>query len=619
MNPRTKTAAAVAAALAGVVGATLVATSTTAASANDADGIKNVIYLLGDGMGRTQVTAARSRYYGADGKLNMEKLGHTGQVATYAVQRNSGQPGEADFKPEFVTDSSSAATAWASGVKTYNNANGIDAKANIKPTLMELAKAAGMSTGNVSTAEITDATPAGQMSHTLQRGCQGPNYSAANCQLTAVTGGAELPTTDLRVTPIADQIATNQTADVILGGGLSRFDAANETKLIENGYTVIGSPATQTVANKTQLASASNPNGKVFGLFSTGNMTIEKFKQENPDHAAAQEPTVAEMTSKAIDLLKTRAATTGKGFYLQVEGALIDKRSHANDAAQTLEETKAFDDAVKAAYDFAKADGHTLVIVTADHECAGFNIVEKDAARHVNAEAANGPVNTEGNANNNSFPGTPQSRSSAGAKDPARTTMPTAPLNSAAGRAQAVNFAPATFGTPDQGADYKTKDGTLDANLWLTYLTGNHTGADVPVYAYGAGAELFEGSIDNTDLFDLVGSALGVTPRIPLPPKPTVTVTPAPVKAATALGITGPSTVKPKKPVAFKITSGNVPAGSQVVIKDKGKVIKTVTVSATGATVKLRLVRGQHKLVASYAGGATTLPSATPVLAVRAR
>ena len=90
-----------------------------------------------------------------------------GPGPTYAVQKRSGQPGEPDFEPEYVTDSASSATAWASGVKTYNNALGVDAKGSVVPTMMELAKQAGYRTGNVSTAEITDATPAAQVSHVL--------------------------------------------------------------------------------------------------------------------------------------------------------------------------------------------------------------------------------------------------------------------------------------------------------------------------------------------------------------------------------------------------------------------------------------------------------------------
>ena len=125
--------------------------------------IKNVIYLVGDGMGRTHVTAARERFHGADGQLAMEALGTVGQVSTYAVEKGSGQPGDADFAPNYVTDSASSATAWSSGVKTYNAALGVDAKGTVVPTVMELAKQAGFRTGNVSTAEITDATTTPRM------------------------------------------------------------------------------------------------------------------------------------------------------------------------------------------------------------------------------------------------------------------------------------------------------------------------------------------------------------------------------------------------------------------------------------------------------------------------
>lgn len=503
MNDVKRLVAVVAVAASGFAG-TLAGTVSTASAAGSSDGrIKNVIFLLGDGMGVTQVAAARQRYYGPSGQLAMESLPSKGFVSTYAVEKKSGQPGEADFTPNLVTDSASAATAWASGVKTYNAALGVDAKGNLVPTMMELAKRAGYRTGNVSTAEITDATPAGQVSHALARGCQGPTYSAASCQDLAVTG-APLPTSDLRVTPIAEQIARNGTADVILGGGLSRFDAADESALAAQDYQVLSSPASQTVATESDLAAASGE--KVFGLFNKGNLTIEKYKRENPSSAQAAEPSVAEMTTKAIELL-SRGSSKGNGFYLQVEGALIDKRSHANDAAQTLEETKAFDDAVAAALAFAKQDGHTLVIVTADHECAGFNIIEKGS--FTNAEAAAPPVNADGGNAANST--TSPVRATGNSKDAARSTGPV----NGAGKGDPKNFAPATFATPEDGFDPSAgsspMDGTLGASLWLTYLSGNHTGSDVPVFSYGAGSEQLQGRVDNTDLFTIVGNALRVS------------------------------------------------------------------------------------------------------------
>ncbi|MCW2500089.1 MAG: alkaline phosphatase [Frankiales bacterium] len=466
--------------------------------------IHNVIYLLGDGMGRTHVTAGRQRFYGAAGKLNMEKLPVVGQVSTYAVEKGTDQPA-------LVTDSASAATAWASGVKTYNAAIGVDTHENSVPTVMEQAKAAGFRTGNVSTAEITDATPAGMFSHALLRGCQGPTYSAAAC----LPAGETTPADPTLVTPIAEQIARNGVADVILGGGLARFEPADEQALKARGYQVLGrfgdpavgtdngaqTAATQRVATRSDLQEVRS--GKVIGLFNRGNLTVERSKQLAPDGAAIRaEPTLAELTTKAISLLGNNS-DKGKGFLLQVEGALIDKRSHANDAAQTLEEIKAFDDAVKVASDFAKRDGHTLVIVTADHECAGFNIIEKGS--FTNAEAAAPPGNVDsGNTANN---GTPL-RASSGKKDPARSsgTQNGAGLT---GPNPAGNFAPATFRTADDPST--VQDGSPEASLWLTYLSGNHTGADVPVFAGGnAYALLLARQLDNTGLHGVLQRALGL-------------------------------------------------------------------------------------------------------------
>ena len=498
-GPARKTRGIVWIVLGAVVAVSLVAyavfTATRPAPAALQSPAKNVIYLLGDGMGRSHVTAARERYYGAEGRLVMETLPSHGSVSTYSVEKNSGQPGEADFRPEMVTASPAAATAFATGMKTYNNAIGVDAKGTVVPTIMELAKQAGYRTGNVSTAEVTDATPAGQMSHVLARGCQGPDYSADACQDTDITGD-KLSTSDVRVTPIADQIARNGTADVIFGGGMARFDAEDETALKEQGYSILGSVSSQIAATRADLNGASGE--KVFGLFNTGNLTLEKSKKDNPEAPEADEPSLQEMTKKAIELLDQEQAN-GKGFYLQVEGALIDKRSHDNDAAQTLDEVKAFDDAVAAALDFAKKDGSTLVIATADHETGGFNIIEKGS--FTNAEAAVPPANVDSrNSANNSTP----ARSGGIFKDEERSTG----IINGEGATDPKNFGPATFRTPNDPAE--VEDGSKDASLWLSYASGNHTGADVPVYAYGPGAEQMQGSVDNTDFFDIVGQALRV-------------------------------------------------------------------------------------------------------------
>ncbi|WP_040808380.1 alkaline phosphatase [Nocardia concava] len=488
---------AIAAITAAVAGASLVAGCGSDKKADNE--VRNIIYLLGDGMGRTHVTAARQRFVGANGRLNMEQLPYVGAVATYAVEPNSAQP-------SLVTDSASSATAWSSGVKTYNAAIGVDAYGKPVPTLMEQAKQAGFATGNVSTAEITDATPAAMFSHSLLRGCQGPTFSESSCLPKKADGSFEAqPADKMLVTPIAEQIARNNTADVIFGGGLARFEPDDQKVMQDNGYQVLGSmgdPALKAQTAESQkvatAADLKSVNGKkVIGLFNRGNLTVTNAKNALPDGAPQkQEPTLAEMTTKAIDLLSNNKG--GKGFLLQVEGALIDKRSHANDAAQTLDEVKAFDDAVAAAVDFAKKDGHTMVIVTADHECAGFNIIEKNT--FTNAEAVAPPTNVDAtNPANNSKPGRDGKEN---VKDPARSTG----FINGAGQADPRNFAPATFRTPDDAAG--VQDGSPEASLWLTYLSGNHTGADVQIYAFGPGAQVFAASQDNTSLYTKMHKAL---------------------------------------------------------------------------------------------------------------
>jgi len=160
---------------------------------------------------------------------------------------------------------------------------------------------------------------------------------------------------------------------------------------------------------------------------------------------------------------------------------------------------KAFDDAVAVATEFAKKDGHTLVVVTADHECAGFNIIEKGT--YTNAEAVTPPANVDGGNTANTSTLT---RAAGGAKDPNRSTG----ILNAPGATNVNNFAPATFRTPDDAAG--VTDGSSAASLWLTYLSGNHTGADVPIFAYGPGSKAISAEIDNTDLFAIMAKAAGL-------------------------------------------------------------------------------------------------------------
>ena len=130
---------------------------------------KNIILLIGDGMGDSEITAARNYAEGAGGFFKgIDALPLTGQYTHYALNKKTG-------KPDYVTDSAASATAWSTGVKTYNGALGVDIHEKDHPTILEMAKAAGLATGNVSTAELQDATPAALVAHVTSRKCYGPS------------------------------------------------------------------------------------------------------------------------------------------------------------------------------------------------------------------------------------------------------------------------------------------------------------------------------------------------------------------------------------------------------------------------------------------------------------
>ena len=331
-----------------------------------------MIFLLGDGMGESEITIARNYQYGAAGRLpGIDAPLLTGDVTTYAVQEDD------PSKPEYVPDSAATGTAWATGSKTSNGRVSTTAKADkTLPTIFEQVAKKGWATGNVSTAEITDATPAVLASHVNARGCQGPANMAACPQYKKSAGGPG---------SIAEQFV-DHSSDVILGGGKARFDqkidggpytgktVIDQAKAL--GYTVVTDAAGLGAVKK----------GPVLGLFNSGNMSLEwkglpadkpitgpQVCQEN--QRPSNEPSLAAMTQKAIDLL---LAKNSKNFYLQVEGASIDKQDHAAAPCEQIGETIAFDDAVQVALAFAKTHPKTLIVVTADHAHSS-QIVESGA------------------------------------------------------------------------------------------------------------------------------------------------------------------------------------------------------------------------------------------------
>jgi len=328
---------------------------------------KNVILLIGDGMGDSEITAARNYAEGAGGFFKgIDALPLTGQYTHYALDKKS-------HKPDYVTDSAASATAWATGVKSYNGAIGVDVNGKDHPSLLELAKAAGKATGNVSTAELEDATPAAQIAHVTSRKCYGPEKTSELCQSNALEKGGK--------GSIAEQLL-NARADVTLGGGGKTFGESAKAgewqgkTLLEQaklrGYQLVND---LDGLNALTVADDSKP---VLGLFADGNMPVRWKGPKATYHGnldgkpvtcevnaerPASTPTLAQMTEKAIQLLEDKP----QGFFLQVEGASIDKQDHAANPCGQIGETVDLDEAVQKALEFAAKDGNTLVIVTADH------------------------------------------------------------------------------------------------------------------------------------------------------------------------------------------------------------------------------------------------------------
>ncbi|MEU1518007.1 alkaline phosphatase [Streptomyces sp. NPDC005811] len=325
---------------------------------------KNVILLIGDGMGDSEITLARDYTVGANGRLNMDRFPLTGAYTTYAVH--------ADGTPDYVTDSAASGTGWATGVKTVNGriskTPGTDKAVR---TILELAQKNGYATGSVTTSELTDATPAVLASHVTDRSCQGP-ADMAKCPTDSLAAGGP--------GSIAEQ-SVNHKVDVLIGGGKQRFDQT-VTAGAYKGLTVTQQAQKlgyQVVTDSAGLKSAKS--GKpVLGLLATGNVPVEwtgkaaavggtdpqRCVTSNPNRPATT-PSLADSATKAIQLLEAKQKHSGKGFFLQIEGASIDKQDHAADPCGQIGETAAFDKAVKVARAYAAKHPDTLVVTTADH------------------------------------------------------------------------------------------------------------------------------------------------------------------------------------------------------------------------------------------------------------
>ncbi|ADB49507.1 alkaline phosphatase [Conexibacter woesei] len=431
---------------------------------------RNVILLIGDGMGDSEVTIGRYYGKGAAGRLNMDALPFRGSSLHYVLRPGPGP----SYQPNYAGDSAPTATAWSTGKRTQDGrlSQGPSTADNVPGsnagyrTFMEIARDLGKATGNVSTAEITDATPAGPSSHISQRACQGPRDARSICPAEAKPNG---------LGSIAEQ-QVDEGFDLYLGGGrnryLQRVDEASNPTVVDyaaaRGYRYVTDAAG--LAGVRSLA----PGEKLLGLFTGSNMTTEfrpLYARTDAFYARggvdpnvnggsdatrcqetnrpAGEPSLAAMTQKAIDLLKD----DDRGFVLQVEGASIDKRDHAADLCGQIGELLALDEAVGVAQEFQRNNPDTLIVVTADHSHTSQII----------------------------------SASSRPATSAAYATV------------QTVDGAPmrVAYGTADTG------DGPAAGGSQA------HTGAQVPVWASGPQAANIQGTIDQTDIFHVLN---GMTP-----------------------------------------------------------------------------------------------------------
>ncbi len=285
---------------------------------------KNVILMIGDGMGLATVTLARLSLAAPSTSLSMDSMKYTGFAMSHSANAT-------------VTDSAAAGTALATGYKTNNGMISTLPDGTVVQTILEAAGRKNKATGLLTTVTITHATPAVFGSHVKARADEAeiaPQYL------------------DRRI-------------DVLMGGGRYYFmpksqegsKRADERDLLAEaktaGYSVVDTPEAMTGVTT----------GKLLGLFQMSSLSAD-----------GPVPPLADMTAKAIELL----SQDKDGFFLMVEGGQIDWQAHNNDQAGTVRHMMDFDAAVARALEFARKKKDTLVIVTADHETGGLTIIYPD-------------------------------------------------------------------------------------------------------------------------------------------------------------------------------------------------------------------------------------------------
>jgi alkaline phosphatase len=455
---------------------------------------KNVLFFLGDGYGMVPMTAARIYAAGEDGELEIDKLPETAFVKTYSLDAQ-------------VTDSAPSMAAYMTGVKTRNEvlamdgdtlavapakdtatgvSNAVDkcpttGNGKASTTLLELAIAKGIGTGVVTTARLTHASPAATYAHVCHRNAE---YEIAR---QAVPGGAGYNS------------ALGAGVDVLMGGISQYWRPYNATNKAgrPDGRDLVAELQGKGYAYASDLTSfnavPTTAGTRLIALFdqaqSEGHMSYEL------DRDPAKEPSLAEMTTKAIDVL----AAKGKGYFLMVEGGRIDHALHGTNAARALSDAKAFDDAIKAGIARAKLTDpelkNTLIVVTADHD---HTMVMNGYSALAGKTTATNP-GILGLMRDYATPTTPALDADG---KPFTTLVFGNGENRVAGNRSAM--------TALTDAVVSAKSYHQEAVIQTGVGGETHGGGDVFLGATGLGADLFHGVIDNTAVFKLVRQAVGL-------------------------------------------------------------------------------------------------------------
>ena len=431
---------------------------------------RNIILFIGDGMGINSVTAGRifaGQARGLDGasyRLSFETLPYGGFSKTYSADK-------------LVTDSANGISAIMTGVKTINAAIGVDDSVKSKDcqsgldaridTLAEQAKRAGRAAGVVTTAGITDATPAGAYGHVPFRGWR----ADVDLPPEAVKAGC----IDLarQLVEAHDDVRL----DVAFGGDLQDFvptgtgpgkraDGRDLTK------TWLSRPEARYVTDATSLSALDAKGGPALGLFAGGDLPSPVDRDL---HRGV--PTLSEMTTKAIDILAAKKT----GYFLLVESASIDKWHHANNAYRALTDVDELSKAVQAAMDRTDPND-TLIIVTADHSHG--LVISAGSSREepiIGLVRTHGTNMTDGN-------------------DQPRTTLSyaTGPGGPKGGAVRPI---------PDEAAA-TSPDYHQPALVYMA--SAQHAGEDVPVYSRGPDADLLTGTFESSYIYQVMAHAFAL-------------------------------------------------------------------------------------------------------------